>query len=180
MNNNSPDGGKSRYQHIMALDSELRSICKNMTFYVSHKAHPTSADEFDPQIIHFNFRIAKNGRHRFHTITSELASLGVSYGFAVREVDSEELKTKWVKQLNGTGLESSSPTWRKEFYNHLRRATKDCKTSVEFTPATGNETAQINLVVILSPGLLDKFEYAIDALATLGAAGTVRIVEQSI
>lgn len=180
MINNNHDGGKSKYQYNMALLSELHSICKNMTFYVKHEARPESADELDPQIIRFTFRIEKNKRDRFHTILEELNNNGVSFGMGAREVDQDEFKTKWVQQLNGDGLESSSPVWRKEFYNHLRRATRDSRARLEFTPPNSeNEAGQINLVIILNPGLLEKFEYAIDALSTLGVSGSAKIVEQS-
>lgn len=165
----------------MALLSELHSLCRNLTFYINSQSHPESKDASDPQIINFNFRIANNGRSRFLTILEELRKNSVSFGIGVREIDTDEFKTKWVHQLTGSGLESSSAIWRKEFYNHLRRATKDCKAYLEFTPPNSeNEAGQINLVVVLNPGLLEKFEYAIEALSTLGASGIVKIVEQSV
>ncbi len=181
INSNNSNGGQSKYQTNMALLSELHSLCRNMTFYLERRALPESADEFDPQVIRFNFRIAKNGRQRFLTILDELRNNGVSLGIAAREIDCDDLQTTWLQQLTGKSAESSNPVWRKEFYNHLRKATTNCQARLEFTPPTReDEAGQINLVVILNPGLLEKFVYAIESLGVLGVTGSMQLVEQSV
>jgi|GEM_PF-6259505 len=181
MINSNSHGGRGRFENNMALLSELHSLCRNMTFYLERRAHPESTDEFDPQIIRFTFRIEKGGRDRFLAILDELSKNGVSFGIAAREIDSDELSTNWVGQLEGKNPQASSAAWRKEFYNHLRQATKNCQARLEFTPSSReDEAGQINLVAILNPGLLEKFKYAIETLSTLGVAGCVQLAEQSV
>lgn len=179
--NNFP-GGQSKYQTTMALLSELHSLCRNMTFYLERRALPLSVDMFDPQVIRFTFRIAVDGRERFLSILEELRKNGVSFGIGVREVDNDTLATNWLNQLSGKSTpEATAAFWRKEFYNHLRQATTGCLARLEFTPPEReNEAGQINLVAILNPGLLEKFEYAVEELSALGAKGYVRLAEQSV
>lgn len=169
-NINKNHGGQSKYQATMGLLSELHDLCKNMTFYLA-------TDPSDPQTIRFMFRIAKNGRERFHTILDQLRKNGISFGIAARDTERDDLVQDWVSRLS-QDVESNahSASWRREFFKHLRQSTQDCRAQLEFSP----ETDQINLVVILNPGLLEKFVYAVDALANLGVKGCVKLVEQSV
>jgi hypothetical protein len=175
-------GGQSKYHTNMALLSELHSLCSDMTFYLERRALPKNADKFDPQVISFTFRIARNGRDRFLSIVSELSKTGVSFGIGVREIDSDTLSSNWIQLLSGPATPvPNTAIWRKEFYSHLRRSTTNCQARLEFTPSEReDELGQINLVVILNPGLLEKFEFAVEELSALGAKGYIKLAEQSV